>query len=116
MAEVTLLLRGQIYWIALNAPISGEAAQLRPALVLSNDIGNRLAEHVIVAPISSSRKRVYPFEVQIAAGEGGLDRLSKVLLDQIRTVDNVRIGALIGGLGVERMREVDAAIRISLHL
>jgi mRNA interferase MazF len=70
---------------------------------------------VIVAAVSSARPdRVYPFQVPLRAPEGGLTRDSKVLLDQIRTVDKSRLGDRLGALTPERMAEVDKAILISL--
>jgi mRNA interferase MazF len=109
--------RGEIYWVALDPVVGSEIAKTRPALIISNDVGNQYAARVIVAPISSgSTAKVYPFEVRLGAGEGGLDRDSKVLLDQIRAVDKSRLSRRIGVLTPERMGEVDLAIRRSLAL
>ena len=84
-------------------------------MVISNDVGNQYADRVIVAPISSgSTDKVYPFEVLLQAAEAGLPKASKVLLDQIRTVDKQRLGARIGALTSQRMEEVNRAVRLSL--
>ena len=107
--------RGELYWANLDPAIGSEIAKTRPALIISNDIGNQYADRVIVAPISSGGLgKIYPFEVQLNSGEGGLPRESKVLLDQIRTLDKSRLGQQIGVLSPVRMEEVDRAIRISL--
>ena len=106
--------RGDIYWVNLDPVIGSEIAKTRPALIISNDIGNQYADRVIVAPISSGGGKVYPFEVRLNAREGGLAKDSKVLLDQIRTVDKSRLGNRIGKLALERMEEVNRAIRLSL--
>ena len=112
---MTVPRRGEIYWVNLDPTVGSEMAKTRPALIISNDIGNQHADRVIVAPISSgSVKKVYPFEVRLNAGEGRLSQASKVLLDQIRTVDKARLGNKIGILTVERMEEVNRAIRLSL--
>jgi mRNA interferase MazF len=109
--------RGEIYWVNLDPTVGTEIAKTRPALVISNDIGNQHAERVIVAPISSQNSnKVYPFEVLIPQGEGGLRQASKVLLDQIRTLDKRRLGNRIGRLSNDRMLEVDQAIRLSLSV
>ena len=60
--------------------------------------------------------RVYPFEVLIPAGESALPHDSKVVLDQIRTLDKSRLGRRIGALSAERMQDVDRAIQVSLGL
>jgi mRNA interferase MazF len=107
--------RGELYWVNLDPTIGSEIAKTRPALIISNDIGNQHADRVIVAPISSGGTgKVYPFEVLLRAGESGLAKDSKVLLDQIRTLDKSRLGGHIGTLAPERLEEVNRAIRLSL--
>lgn len=107
--------RGEVYWVDLDPTIGSEIAKTRPAVIISNDVGNQYADRVIVAPISSGGTgKVYPFEVRLAAGEAGLAKVSKVLLDQIRTVDKARLGAKLGVMTTERMKEVAEAIRVSL--
>jgi mRNA interferase MazF len=72
---------------------------------------------VILAPISSGNmQRVYPFEVRLEVGEGGLPQPSKILLDQIRTVDKSRLANRIGVLMAERMADANEAIRRSLAI
>jgi len=115
MASMRIPRRGELYWVNLDPALGSEIAKTRPALIISNDIGNQYAERVIVAPISSGNVgKVYPFEVHLNAGEGGLPKESKVLLDQIRTLDKSRLGNHIGTLSTERMEEVNRAIRLSL--
>ena len=107
--------RGEIYWVTLDPTVGREIAKTRPALVISNDIGNEHSLRVIVAPIRSQTVgRVYPFEVDLAAGEGGVSQASKVLLDQIRTVDKARLGRRLGSLSAARIAAVARAIRLSL--
>lgn len=107
--------RGEVYWVALDPTVGSEIAKTRPAVIISNDIGNQHADRVIVAPISSGGTgKVYPFEVRLTAGEAGLSKVSKILLDQIRTIDKARLGSKIGVMTPERMKEVDRAIRVSL--
>lgn len=107
--------RGELYWVNLDPTIGSEIAKTRPALVISNDVGNQYANRVIVAPVTSgSTAKVYPFEVMLQAAEAGLPKASKILLDQIRTVDKQRLGTRIGVVSDHRMEEVNRAIRLSL--
>jgi mRNA interferase MazF len=107
--------RGELYWVALDPTVGTEIAKTRPALIISNDLGNQHAQQVIVAPLTSRRlDRIYPFEMLIPASEGGLLQASKILLNQIRTVDKVRLHGYIGVLPGQRMQQVDRAIRLSL--
>ena len=107
--------RGELYWVDLDPTIGSEIAKTRPGLIISNDVGNQFSDRVIVAPLTSRAiDRVYPFEVLVPAGEGGVRETSKVALDQIRTVDKRRLGRRIGALSDTSMRAVDRAIRLSL--
>jgi mRNA interferase MazF len=107
--------RGELYWVSLDPTIGSEIAKTRPCLVISNDIGNRYSDRVTIAPITASGlSRIYPYEVLVKAGEGGLDRDSKVVLDNIRSVDKRRLGRRIGALREGLMRGVNRAIRLSL--
>lgn len=107
--------RGEIYWVNLDPTFGSEIAKTRPAVIISNDIGNQYSPRVIVAPMTSGgTQRVYPFEVLVPAGEAGLTEPSKVLLDQIRSVDKRRLRDPLGGLTADRMLAVDLAIRLSL--
>lgn len=75
---MTVPRRGEIYWVNLDPTVGSEIAKTRPALIISNDIGNQYADRVIVAPISSgSVKKVYPFEVRLNAGEVDYPKLPK---------------------------------------
>ena len=109
--------RGELYWVNLDPTIGWEIAKTRPCLIVSNDIGNQFSGRVTVAPLTSSGlHRIYPFEVRVPAGEGGLAQDSKVTLDSIRSVDNRRLGRRIGALGSNLMRDVNRAIRLSLDV
>jgi mRNA interferase MazF len=104
-----------VYWVNLEPVVGTEIAKTRPGVIISNDLGNQYSRRVIVAAIGTRRsERVYPFEVAVPAGEGGLTRDSTVMLDQIRSVDKQRLGGLMGSLSADRMVEVSAAIRRSL--
>ncbi len=109
--------RGDIFLADLDPTVGTEIAKIRPVLIISNNIGNELSRRVIVAPITSKgTERGYPFEVLVAEGEGGLSHLSKVLFDQIRTLDKRRLGPRLGALPAKRMDSVSDAIRLSLAL
>lgn len=108
--------RGEVYWVKLDPAVGSEISKTRPAVIISNDTGNRYSDRVIVAPLTSKGvEKVYPFEVKIAA-EDGVNDASKILLDQIRTLDKSRLGKKIGKLSHKIMEEVSQAIRISLDV
>jgi len=111
-----LIKRGDVYWVKLD-PIEGhEIGKTRPALVISNDINNELADTITVLPITSSVGKVYPFEVFLKQGIGNISSDSKVKTNQIRTVDKNRLKERIGTLPGVILSDVEKAVKIHLEL
>lgn len=109
--------RGGIYLAALDPTIGHEIAKTRPVLVMSNDKNNQFAGTVTVLPITSkSLETIYPFEVGVAKGSGGLPKASKIKADQIRTLDKKRLIKTIGKLSDNDMAMVENAVQIHLDL
>lgn len=71
---------------------------------------------VTIVPITSNTEKVYPFEVFLPAGEGGLRNESKTKANQIRTIDKRRLGNRIGKLSDGSVKEVEQAILIHLGI
>ena len=109
--------RGDIYLINFDPTVGAEIKKTRPGLVVQNDIANRFSPITIVAAVTSQVAQVlYPTEVCLRKGEGGLDVDSVVLLNQIRSVDKQRLIQRLGRVKPVTLRAVDRAIAISLGL
>lgn len=54
--------------------------------------------------------------VQLRGSACGLFRDSTVLLEQLRTLDKSRLGEYMGNVGAEKLRQIDAALGISVGL
>jgi mRNA interferase MazF len=109
--------RGEIYVADLDPVIGSEQGSRRPLLIIQNDVGKQYSPTTIVAAITSQLSpKVYPTEVRVKAGNGGLDKDSAVLLNQVKTIDKLRLERRLGELNVGIMKRVDGAIRISLGL
>ena len=97
--------------------MGAEIQKTRPALVVSNDVGNTHSPLVTVLPITSKAEHVFPFEVPLHGSQGGLKEGGKIKANQIRTIDKKRLrGRPVGQLDVATMRAVDDAIKIHLAL
>lgn len=114
--RVVLPKRGDIYYVNFDPTIGVEIKKTRPALIIQNDIGNTHSPATIVAAITSTARDIYPHEVLLKAGEGGLPKDSIVLLNQVRTIDKKRLGKKLGMISSDALRKVDRAIAISLGL
>jgi len=104
--------RGEIFWVNLDPTRGSEINKTRPTVIVSNDDGNEKAQRVIVAPITSSMRKLYPFEVAIEIKS----KSCKILLDQVRAIDKIRLGDRIMTLEQEIMDDVDKALKIALGL
>lgn len=83
--------RFEVYLVNLDVTPSRDAKNTRPGVVISPDELNHNLEHVIVAPLASTKAR-YPTRVTIEF----LNSERSVILDQIRTVDKGRLVKKIG--------------------
>lgn len=100
-------LRGEVYWTLLDPVIGSEIMKKGPALIISNNILNLTCPRVIVAPITSKASRIFRFEAPISLK----GREGKILLDQIRSIDKIRLDGKIGECDEETMEFVAEALR-----
>ena len=85
--------RFEVHQVNLDPTVGHEIQKARPCLVVSPDEINHNLRTVIVAPMTT-RGRAYPTRVPCRfKGKDG-----QVVLDQIRTVDRVRLVRRLGRL------------------
>lgn len=109
--------RGEIYFGTLDPVVGSEQGGFRPVLILQNDTSNQHSPVTIAACITSAPAKVErPTDVAIPAGTCGLTRPSRVMLNQIRTVDKSRLERRVGKLTAAQMAQVDEALKISFGL
>jgi mRNA interferase MazF len=113
--------RGELRVVDFDPARPAEAAKRRPALIVSNDHANRTADRLgrgvlTVVPVTTNVDRIYPFQVLLPAGTGGLRADSKAQAEQVRAVSVDRIGELVGQLPTELMNSIDQALRLHLAL
>jgi len=104
--------RGEIYWVNLDPTVGAETKKIRPALIVSNDVGNELANIVMIAPITSKIKNIYPFEVKVSIK----GKPAKIMINQCRAVDKMRLTNKIDSIDPETMKLVEDAIKIVFGL
>jgi|SRR5215470_6872983 len=109
--------RGEIYYTDLDPVFGSEQGGRRPVLIIQNDTSNEYSPVVIIASITSTpARRARLTDVSIPAGTAGLSKPSRILLNQIRTIDKRRLENYVGRLDDAQMAQADEAIKISLGL
>ncbi len=108
--------RGDVYYADLSPIVGSEQGGVRPVLVLQNDIGNRYSPTVIVSAITSQiNKNKLPTHIPVSSSTG-LARDSVVLLEQIRTIDKMRLREKIGHIDDETMMKINDALAVSFGM
>lgn len=113
-----IIRRGDIYYADLNPVVGSEqGGNIRPVVIVQNNTGNLHSPTVIVAAITSrgARKQMLPTHASLT-GTGILKENSIVLLEQIRTVDKIRLGEYVGSLDDFWMSGVNEALAVSVGL
>lgn len=111
--------RGELYYANLGDNNSTSVQSgIRPALIISNDKGNKYSQTVIVAPLTSKIKRIdLPIHIPLTVDdENGLELNSVVLLEQLRTLDKSQILHKIGKICSKDLEGINKALKISLNL
>ena len=85
--------RFDIYYVNLDPTIGSEIKKTRPCVIISPDEMNFNIRTIIIAPLTS-KLRNYPTRVSCRV-EG---KQGQIVIDQIRTVDKLRLVKKIGTL------------------
>ncbi|HEV8160201.1 MAG TPA: type II toxin-antitoxin system PemK/MazF family toxin [Pyrinomonadaceae bacterium] len=93
--------RFEVYLVNLNPTIGVEIQKKRPCLIISPDQMNRNVKTAIIAPMTT-KSRSFPTRIACEfEGKKGF-----VVLDQIRTVDKVRL--------MKKLGEIDDEIQVKV--
>jgi len=99
--------RGEVWWCEL--PWVGR----RPVVVLSRDAAISRLRRALVAPCTTNLRGL-PSEVLLEAGEDPVPRRSAANLDSVESVAVAVLVERLGRLSDERMRQVCAALAVSV--
>jgi mRNA interferase MazF len=83
-----------------------EMRKRRPCVVISPDILNRYLRTIVVVPMTS-KERTYPTRVRVRHNR----QTGWLVVDQLRTVDRIRIVRTLGKLTQPEIRRLKAVIR-----
>lgn len=93
--------RFEVYLVNLDPVIGREIRKTRPCLIISPDEMNDHIATVIIAPMTT-KGRNYP--TRVACQFQGKD--GQIVLDQIRSVDKVRLVKRLGRIDADTQKDV----------
>src|SRR5262249_37391831 len=93
--------RFDVYLVNLDPTVGSEIRKTRPCLVVSPDEMNHHVRTVIIAPMTTKGQ---PYPSRVACRFKGKD--GQVVLDQVRTVDRVRLVRKLGKLDARTAAQV----------
>jgi mRNA interferase MazF len=97
--------RFDVFLVNLDPTVGSEIKKTRPAVVISPNEMNDYIKTVIIAPMTT-KGRTYPTRVSCEfAGKEG-----QIVLDQIRTVDKVRLIKKLGSIDSKTQRTVSQSL------
>ena len=103
-------------WLAdLNPSRGTEPGKTRPVVVLQTDLLNEAHLSTIICPISTN---VFPDVdiLRVHLNRNQLDKLSDILVDQIRAIDNKRLLQKLGELTKGQRLKLKENLRIVLDV
>lgn len=101
--------RGDIWYVDYEKSIGHEQRGKRPAIVVSNDVGNEYSPIVEVVWLTTAEKKMLPTHVRIA-GAG------TALCEQIQTIDKDRLVEFKKCCTDKEMMRINKAMMISLGI
>ena len=105
-------LKGDIFYVMKYSNVIGsEIDNGRPAVIVSNNIGNQYSEVVEVVYLTTKAKKPLPTHVPIMCKEP-----STALCEQISSISKERIGDYICTVTDEEMIAIDKALKVSLGI
>ena len=95
----------QIVLVNLDPTMGSEIKKTRPCVIISPNEMNRYLQTIVVAPITSTSKS-YPTRIQIKHSK----IKGWIVLDQVRTIDRIRIIKVLDSLIEKEIFSVKSAI------
>ena len=95
-----------VYLVSLDPTLGHEIKKTRPCLVISPDEMNHNIDTLIIAPMTT-KSHAYPTRVKIKFS----GKLAWIVLDQIRTIDKIRIVKHLGKISKKEISDVKKVIR-----
>jgi mRNA interferase MazF len=103
-------------WLAnLNPSVGTEPGKKRPVVIVQTDLLNETHLSTLICPVTTNVKAEIEL-LRVHLKKGQLDKLSDVLVDQVRAIDNKRLVKKLGHLNKEQIQKLKMNLRIVMDL
>ena len=106
MDSTKVIKQFDIYWANLNHSMGSEIKKIRPCIIVSPDIMNKLLNTVLIVPITSTIIN-WPFRMTI----NSTDKPSSAACDHIRSISVERLSKKIGTLSQKEQNQILEILR-----
>lgn len=110
-----MIRRGDVYLARIG---NDQGIAEIPVVVVSRDSLNQYSPVIVVIPVveKTGRKRIFPSQLPIRAGDGGIPSDSIALGEQVRAIDTSRLVKQLGHLAAHTITEVSTVLKITLDI
>lgn len=96
----------EIVLVNLDPTVGSEIKKIRPCVVLSPNVLNKFLSTIVVGPMTTNARK-YPTRVPVKAN----DKNGMIAIDQIRTIDKIRIIKTFGRLNEKEIKKCKEIIK-----
>jgi mRNA interferase MazF len=109
----SLINQGDVYWVQFNDADSAESYIPHPYVVVQADVLNhsRIQTVVLCALTTNIKRANLPGNVLLEIGEANLPKQSIVEVSKVSTVNKSQLGAYIGTLSQQRVKQILAGMQ-----
>lgn len=103
-------------WLAdLNPARGTKPGKTRPVVIIQANVLNNEHPSTIICPVTTNVVSEAEL-LRVHLKKGQLDKLSDVLVDQVRAIDNRRLSKKIGQINIEQQKQLRENLRIVMDL
>jgi mRNA interferase MazF len=109
--------QGEIWMANLNPQFGTEIGKVRPVVIVQSNGLNTKHPSTIVCPITTNTIETENLlRLPLTRKESGLGRKSDIVVDQIRTIDNIRLKKRVGSIAPDTLIKLKENIKIVLDI
>lgn len=109
--------RGEIWFADLGKRKEGSSvqAEVRPVVIIQNDVGNKFSPTIMVLPATSQIKRQLPTHTKLGEIQG-LNKVTYILAEQTQTINQSQLLSKVSNVNEVELEEIERALMIEVGI